>query len=222
MSEGKFETQNRTQMVETTLGLLNAVERGEVMSQRNLAQRLGVALGLTNALVKRCVRKGLLKVKDVPARRFAYYLTPHGFAEKSRLTAEYLTVSLDFFRRARGEYAEAMAECKERGWNRVAIHGAGELAEIALLAAREAGVELVAVIDPTRNISHFHDLPIVRTVQEASNPRQLDAVIVTSVSAPQESYESILKTFPQERVLTPSLLHVSRDAEDRSHGEAAE
>ena len=62
------------------LGVLQAVEAGEVRSQRHLAAELGIALGLANAYVKRCIRKGLLKVSEVPARRYAYYLTPQGFA----------------------------------------------------------------------------------------------------------------------------------------------
>ncbi|MCH8139734.1 MAG: hypothetical protein IH926_12470, partial [Proteobacteria bacterium] len=48
MSDGKFDVQNRTQMLETTLGLFDAIEGGQSVSQRSLAMRLGVALGLTN------------------------------------------------------------------------------------------------------------------------------------------------------------------------------
>jgi len=72
------------------LGLLESVERGGEQSQRRLASELGVALGLVNAYLKRCINKGLVKVSEAPARRYAYYLTPHGFTEKSRLTVEYL------------------------------------------------------------------------------------------------------------------------------------
>ncbi|HEY4820142.1 MAG TPA: winged helix-turn-helix transcriptional regulator, partial [Xanthobacteraceae bacterium] len=67
------------------LGLLESVERGGEQSQRRLASELGVALGLVNAYLKRCVNKGLVKVSEAPARRYAYYLTPHGFTEKSLL-----------------------------------------------------------------------------------------------------------------------------------------
>ena len=62
-----------------------------------------IALGLANAYLRRCVRNGLVKMSQVPLNRYAYYLTPQGFAEKSRLTAEYLAVSFNFFRRARGD-----------------------------------------------------------------------------------------------------------------------
>jgi DNA-binding MarR family transcriptional regulator len=81
------------------LGLLESVERDGAQSQRKLASDLGIALGLLNAHLRRFVKKGLLKIGRAPARRYAYYLTPHGFAEKSRLTVEYLSSSFSFFRR---------------------------------------------------------------------------------------------------------------------------
>ena len=85
MSDGKFDTNTQMLEIENTLDLLEAVERGEPISQRKLAARLGVALGLANALVKRCIHKGLLKVREAPTRRYAYYLTPTGFSEKHRM-----------------------------------------------------------------------------------------------------------------------------------------
>ena len=88
------------------LGLLSSVESDGARSQRHIAAELGVALGLVNAYLKRCVKKGLVKVSDVPARRYAYYLTPQGFAEKSRLTVRYLSDSFSFFRLAKSDCAQ--------------------------------------------------------------------------------------------------------------------
>jgi DNA-binding MarR family transcriptional regulator len=64
------------------LGLLEYVGRGGEQSQRRLASELGVALGLANAYLKRCVKKGLVKVRQAPARRYAYYLTPRGLCRE--------------------------------------------------------------------------------------------------------------------------------------------
>src|SRR5829696_7987799 len=92
------------------LGLLESVERDGAQSQRRIAEELGIALGLVNAYLKRCVKKGLVKVSEAPARRYAYYLTPQGFAEKSRLTVDYLSSSFSFFRRARSDCSHILAE----------------------------------------------------------------------------------------------------------------
>src|SRR6201997_1397670 len=86
------------------LGLLESVERNGAQSQRKLASDLGIALGLVNAYLKRAVKKGLVKVGQAPARRYAYYLTPQGFSEKSRLTIEYLSSSFSLFRKAKEDF----------------------------------------------------------------------------------------------------------------------
>src|SRR5258706_13035989 len=83
------------------LGLLESVERGGEQSQRRLASELGVALGLVNAYLKRCINKGLVKGSEAPARRYAYYLTPPGLTEKSRPTGEKSPASLSPFRQTK-------------------------------------------------------------------------------------------------------------------------
>ena len=79
------------------LGLLTSIERDSPITQRKLAGDLGIALGLANSYLRRCMRKGLIKMSQVPLNRYAYYLTPQGFAEKSRLTAEYLVGVVQLF-----------------------------------------------------------------------------------------------------------------------------
>src|ERR1700761_9053707 len=96
------------------LNLLNSVEDG-ASSQRRIADELGIALGLVNAYLKRCVKKGYIKVGQVPARRYAYYLTPKGFTEKSRLTVQYLSDSFSFFRQARADCTHEFALAKQSG-----------------------------------------------------------------------------------------------------------
>lgn len=143
-----------TEDVRLTLGVLTAAEAQEGMSQRTLAAELGVALGLVNAYVKRCARKGLLKVSQVPARRYRYYLTPAGFAEKAKLTGEYLAISLSFFRRAKAAYSDVFVAAEERRWKSVVLLGAGDLADIATICALERGIKVAAIVDPRDEVSH--------------------------------------------------------------------
>ena len=55
-----------------TLEILDTVQRNEQLSQRHLSRQLGVALGLANSYLKRCVRKGWVKVQQAPANRYLY------------------------------------------------------------------------------------------------------------------------------------------------------
>lgn len=192
---------------EITLGVLTAVEENSALTQRSVASELGIALGLANAYLKRCVKKGLVKVKQVPPNRYAYYLTPQGFAEKSRLTAEYLTVSFNFFRRARTQCAGILSDCAGRGWRRVALWGVGDLAEIATLCADEAGVEIVGTVDPAAGHERFAGLPVAPTLARLG---PVDAVVVTHLGAPQEAFDAAAAAMAPHRVLAPALLRVSR------------
>jgi len=115
---------------ELTLNLLRAVHDDKRLTQRTAARKLGVALGLLNAYLKRCVKKGYIKVTQAPSSRYVYYLTPKGFAEKSRLTGEFITQSLNLFRQAQYEYQELLSICVSRKWNRIALVGASDLTEI--------------------------------------------------------------------------------------------
>ena len=188
------------------LGLLESVERDGAQSQRKLASDLGIALGLVNAYLRRCVRKGLLKIGQAPARRYAYYLTPHGFAEKSRLTVEYLSSSFSFFRRAREDCSSVLQAAHARGWNRVALIGVSDLAEIAMLCALEQGITIVAVVDANCEKTPFVGTSVVKSIAAVSGG--CDALVVTDLQATRESVQSMVNQLDSDRVLVPALLGI--------------
>lgn len=188
------------------LGLLESVERDGGQSQRKLASDLGIALGLVNAYLKRCVKKGLVKIGQAPPRRYAYYLTPHGFAEKSRLTVEYLSRSFSFFRRAREDCSAVLRSAHVRGWTRVALAGVSDLAEIATICALEQGITIVAVVDAKSANDRFVGTPVVKSI--AAVPGGFDAVLVTDLQATRESVQALAAELDAGRVLVPALLGI--------------
>ncbi len=192
--------------IQTELELLSALEEGGQTTQLALSRRLSVSVGLVNALLKRVVQKGMVKVKTAPRTRWAYYLTPHGFAEKSRLVAEYVESSLVFFRQARDQYAAVFRNARARGCRRVVLVGGGDLAEIALLAAREAEVDVCGVFDRASNTDHLGGVPILRSSAEIPPGAVL---VITAVLRPQQVHDEILGWCDERPVLAPSFLHVS-------------
>src|SRR5437868_3606213 len=144
------------------LDLLSSVENDGERSQRRIAAELGIALGLVNAYLKRCIKKGLVKVHDAPARRYAYYLTPQGFAEKSRLTVQYLSASFSFFRLAKADCARLLEAAKASGFNHLVLAGKSDLAEVAVLCAVEAAVKIVAVVEPRSDDARFVGIEVFR------------------------------------------------------------
>lgn len=189
------------------LGLLASVEEDGAQSQRRLAAELGIALGLVNAYLKRCMKKGLVKASQAPARRYVYYLTPQGFAEKSRLTVEYLSFSFGFFRQAKEDCAALFQHAQARRFERVALMGKSDLAEIATICAIESGIKIVATVDAMAGHGgNFVGVPLVSSIDEIEE--QPDAVVITDLSRPYEVSERALAVLGEDRVLIPRLLRL--------------
>jgi DNA-binding MarR family transcriptional regulator len=194
--------------LQSELALLTAVEQGVVVTQEALTKRIGISIGLINALLKRAILKGYVKTRQAPYKRYAYYLTPKGFAKKSRLVTEYLDHSLRFFRAARSQYAELIGAAAKAGMTRLVLVGSGELAEIALLAAWGEGVSLLGVIDPKTNEPVRHGLKVFRSLNEAE---ECDAIVVTDAKEPQRTYDEMRAALPASQVLAPPLLKITLD-----------
>src|SRR5262247_3419112 len=128
------------------LQLLEAVEQDARVTQRTLATKLGIALGLTNIYLKRLVRKGYIKCVNVQSNRISYLITPRGISEKIRLTYEFMDYSLHLYGEVRQHLRNALYQCAAAD-QRVAIFGRGEAAELAYLSLREFGLEPLAIFD---------------------------------------------------------------------------
>lgn len=126
---------------------MNEIDRDEPLSQRELARRLGIAVGLVNSYLKNLVTKGFVRVKNFPSNRYAYLLTPQGLAEKSRLAYQHLSYFTNLYTLARQDYLELFRHIESSGFHGVVFCGVDEVAEIAYLSLRETGIELVRVVD---------------------------------------------------------------------------
>ena len=205
MNSSKTSNEASSGESEITLGLLNAVHNNSSITQRLVARDLGIALGLANAYLKRCIRKGHIKVKQIPSNRYAYYLTPQGFAEKTRLTADYLTYSFTFFRRARKQCLAALQECEQHNWKRVVLAGTSELSEILTLTAGDTKITIVGIVDKGFKHKRFAGLEVFSCLNEIS---QIDAVVITDVNNPQDCFDRLLNQWPRDRIIAPPILGI--------------
>jgi len=204
--------ENATTETEITLGVLDAVHANASVTQRSVAQDVGIALGLANAYLKRCVRKGLIKVQQMPPNRYAYYLTPQGISEKTRLSAEYLSSSFNFFRRAKDQCEQALKVCKARGWKRVGLVGRSELAEIAALCNIQGELELIVVEPRAGADDRFAGLKVV----SESAIEGLDGMILTDLANPQGTYDRVGTVEPYSSMIVPAVLRVITREEEKA------
>ena len=190
---------------ERDLEILTAIEEGEPLTQRALAERLGVALGLANLYLKRLALKGYIKFVEFPKKpaarkRLRYLLTPRGMTEKTRLTYEHMAYSLNLYRRTRRRLSESLGRLSESGAKRIALYGTGEASELAYLTLKELGLEPMGVF------SHRADGPFlgfpVRGLADLGG-EEFDVVIVATFERPEQPLLELLgRGVPRERILT--------------------
>ena len=171
------------------LRILTEVSERDDVTQRDLADSLGIALGLTNLYLKRLARKGYIKVTTIPRNRLRYLVTPKGVAQKSRLTYEYVKFSLVLYRQTRERLRAALGTQALAKSERIALLGTGEAAELAYLTLRELGVEPVAIYADDGRQS-FLGMPVQPQASMAGG--DFDRVIVASFVTPPDKHRAEL------------------------------
>ncbi|MDP6953932.1 MAG: winged helix-turn-helix transcriptional regulator [Alphaproteobacteria bacterium] len=160
--------------------ILERIDDSAEVNQRDLSKELGIALGMTNSYIKRCMKKGWIKVRQVPSRRYRYYLTPKGFSEKARLAAEYFSDSLKFFRKARQSFDRLYGELEAKDARRIVLCGCDELTEIAVLCALDKRLTPVGIL---RGDGETGEVAGVQAI-DGTMPQADSWVIATTLDAP--------------------------------------
>lgn len=142
------------------LRLMAEIERDGNHTQRELARRLNLSLGLINTFIKRLVNKGYFKVKTMPRNRVKYFLTPKGLARKSRLTVEYLRYSVTFYRDIKNLLLSRFNEMEQRQVGAVLFYGAGEVADLAYLYLQLTDIALAGIVDEHHDGGDFFGMPV--------------------------------------------------------------
>jgi hypothetical protein len=189
------------------LRVLEAVQQDSRLTQRGLASKLGIALGLANIYLKRMIHKGYIKCVNVKPNRISYLITPRGITEKARLTYEFMDYSLHLYGEVRQHLRAALRECAAAG-KRVAICGSGEAAELAYLSLKESGLDPVAVFDAAGG-REFLGMPVLPITDHATV--DFDLIIVATLDRSGQQLQALLdvgvpreKLFPLRKEAAPA------------------
>lgn len=198
-----------------SLQILDELANNDSLTQRDLSSRLGIALGLVNSYIKNLVAKGYLTIKAIPPKRYAYYLTPKGFTEKTRLTYDLLHDYTRVYREARNNLKTLFRDLQTNGMKRIVFAGADEVAEIAYITLQETNLELEAVLDGDRSGEMFFNNTV--KPMEAVRDLSYDTVVVTSYVKRERYYAELIKSgVPESKIRT--IFRDEPSAEGRKTG----
>lgn len=172
------------------LRLLSEVDEDPHVSQRQLSQRMGIALGLTNVMLRNLVQKGYIRATKAGLKSWLYNLTPEGFSFKIKLTLSYVHRVLDHYRNVRQTLAEELAPLSLNPESRVAIYGTTELAELVFLGLRDFGIEEIDIFTAEQaNGARFLAMP----VQDIKSmiPERYDRVMVATIGGAERAFAQL-------------------------------
>jgi DNA-binding MarR family transcriptional regulator len=187
------------------LNILQELEKNPIISQRDLSNKFGIALGVTNACLKRMARRGWIRIMGLNHRRIRYYLTPQGFAEKAKLSLHVISWTVRHYGALKNIIAETFLEMQTHGIERVVFYGVGDEMEIAFVTLQGVDLELVGIVEDeekmSRRVVFGFELMDVRQVG-ALKP---DAILITSLANQAERIETLKKYIDLERVRVWSI-----------------
>lgn len=187
---------------------LEELEEGKTTTQKELSKRLRVSIGFVNALIKKFLKKGLIKAKQAPYKRFIYYLTPEGFIEKGKIVSDFLNSSLTIFKTLRKEFRILFQKEKKKD-SRCAfvLFGVTEVTEICIISALENNVRIAYVVDKKFNKGKFLGINVRN---KTTKLKDTEKIIITDSLNTQGLYQKLLKKYDKEKILVVPSLSVSK------------
>ena len=183
------------------LQLLSEVEATPEVTQRELSIRAGIALGLTNVLLRNLAQKGYLRITQAGWKRWLYNLTPEGLSHKVRLTVNYIHRVLDHYQKVRQTLRMELEPLALTAESRVAVYGTGEFAELVYLGLKELGIEEIDFFGATRPEGRvFLGMPVRELA--SLQPEWYDRIVVALMGNLEEPLSELekLSAAPQKIV----------------------
>ncbi len=177
------------------LRLLQELEKNPIASQRELSHKFGIALGVTNACLKRMARKGLIRIRGLNHRKIGYYLTPKGFAEKAKLTLYLISYIVQHYSELKKIISQKLLEMQHDGLKRIVFYGVSDEMEVAYITLQGVNLKLVGIVEDdeivTPQIIFGYELEPVSRVQELKP----DGILITSLSENEKRKKTLKDIF---------------------------
>lgn len=177
------------------LSLLQELEKNPIVSQRELSNKFGIALGVTNACLKRMVMRGWIRITGFNHHKIGYYLTPKGFAEKAKLTFHLISWKVQHYSTLKNIIGEKLLEMQNKGVERIVFYGVSDEMEIAYVTLQGLNLKLIGIVEDDEKL--YPGIVLGFKVEPVSRVRQLkpDSILITSllaIDAKREKLETLV------------------------------
>jgi len=187
------------------LQFLEELEKNPTISQRELSKKFNIALGVTNACIKKLARKGWVKIRGLNHRKIYYHLTSEGLGIKAKLTLKYLAYNVKLYTDLKNLFTRKLQEMESKGIKRVVFYGVGDEMEVAYVTLQWVNLDLVGIADDDEGKQGMKLFGYrVKRVEEISSLRP-DGVLITSLSDSESLWEGLKKRIDIEKIRVERL-----------------
>jgi DNA-binding MarR family transcriptional regulator len=182
------------------LNLLQELEKNPIVSQRDLSHKFGIALGVTNACLRRMARRGWIRIMNLDHRRIGYYLTPKGLAEKTKLTLRLVSWTVQHYSTLKDIIGERLLEMQNKGVERIVFYGVSDEMEIAYVTLQGSSLKLVGIVEDEKRMNRKEVFGFELKGVNQIETLKPDAVLITSLTDLDEKEENLRKLLDLRRV----------------------
>ena len=116
------------------------------LSQRSLAHKLNISLGLTNSILQNLIHRGLIKAKKMTGRKILYLITPKGMVQATNFIYDRVRETQHYYQYAKDLLTTHFTNLYDKGVRKAAIYGTGQLAEITYLSLLDSPLKLHSIL----------------------------------------------------------------------------
>ena len=176
------------------LDALLEIKDNPSLTQRSLAHKLNISLGLTNAILQNLIHRGWIKAKKMTGRKILYLITPQGIARAANLVYDRFRETQNYYQYTKEMLTSYLTDLYTKGKRKAAIYGTSQLAEIAYLSLLDSPLQFHSIItdDPSSSKKKFlgHEvLTLSDFAQKISETSNLENLIVLSTVTQEEHEE---------------------------------
>ncbi len=186
------------------LQFLEELEKTPNLSQRELSNRFGIALGVTNACLKRMARRGWIRLGKIRPRRIGYFLTPKGLAEKAKLTMTFFSYNIHHYSRLKAMIGEKFLEMASQGVKRVVFYGVSDEMEVAYVTLQGTNMELISIVDDNDGVKGKNILGRKTKDPDEIDSMGADAILITSILEKERILKKLKKRKNKVKLFTIS------------------
>lgn len=185
--------------------VLDLIEKHPSITQREISEEIGSSVSMVNAYIDQYEKEGYLKRHYTSKIDVEYRISKKGREQRKLLNISYLNGAQILYNSAKENIETFILQLESKGFHRILLYGAGEVAEILLHAIKSRVHNLLTVVgiidDDTKKIGlTLADVPII--ARSMMHQYTFDGILVSSyTNREQIKHQLQLLNYPSSNIL---------------------